>query len=409
MSTRAYSAGAMISVACDEIVMAPDAAIGDCAPIIFVSDGTIHPLPETERQKQSTPILNDFDASADRNHHSRWLLESMVVVNHEVYWIEDPKSKERRFVDKDERDSLAAKGWLAVPGVPAPINQGNSLLTVQADEAVKLGLATEICPTVDALAHQRGQLVANLTPGSGEKVIEFLNNGLVQSSLMTILFISLYVVLGSPGHGFAESIAVICLALLLGVPLLTGYANWWEVVIIFGGLGLLAFEVFVFPGHGVSAALGMLMIVVGLLLTLVGPNSAGGILPDTNGGWTNLRHGAMAMGGSVVASVLLTIWLSRYLPKLPFLGRLVLPNTANSTAMLNSASVPPENVWPGVGTSGIAVTDLRPGGSAEFLDLSVGDNRPIAVISETGYVAAGSKLVVRESRGNRIVVRPIPV
>ena len=98
------------------------------------------------------------------------------------------------------------------------------------------------------------------------------------------------------------------------------------------------------------------------------------------------------------------------LPRLPYFNRLILTTVSgNDPPLRHSAEVRPENAWPGVGTAGVAVTDLRPGGSAEFLDLASGDNRTVAVVSEAGYVDAGAKLVVREARGNRIVVRPLAV
>jgi membrane-bound serine protease (ClpP class) len=404
---KAISAGAMTAVSCNEIVMAPSAVIGDCAPILRDTDGELKPLPDTERAKMQSPVISDFDASADRNGYDRKLLESMVTVESAVYWVQKTKTNEKRFVTQADYDSLIKKGWVDVPGVPVPVHASKSLLTVWTDEAVKLGLATGVSPSADQLAAQRGNLVANLTPGSGEKVIEFLNFGLVRSILSMVLFISLWVVLGSPGHGLAESCAVISLGLLLGVPLLTGYASWWEVVMIFSGLALLAFEVFVFPGHGVSAIVGIVLILFGLLLTFVGPEAGGGIIPSTNSAWLNLRHGALAITGSLTASLLLSFWLRSFLPKLPYFNRLILTATSGGPVANNTSTVAPENAWPGVGTSGVATTDLRPGGSAEFLDLSLGDSRPVAVISETGYVAAGSKLVVRESRGNRIVVRAV--
>lgn len=405
---KAISAGAMVAVSCDEMVMAPNGILGDCAPIIFDSENKLEPLPLAERAKEQSPILNDFDTSADHAGYSRVLLESMVAAGRVVYWVENPKTHERRFVDQPTYDTLTTvKGWVAVPGVPSPVNGTDTLLTVQTDEAVKLGLAKGVSPSAIALASERGNLVADLTPGAGEAIVEFLNNGVVKSFLFTILTLSLWIVLGSPGHGLAEACAVVSLGLLLGVPLLTGYASWWEVVAIFGGLALLAFEVFVFPGHGVSAISGIILILGGLLLTFVGPNSGGGIIPNSESGWTNLRHGAMAITGGLAASLILSAWLRQYLPRLPYFNRLILTATSGGEVMRNTAEIPPENNWPGVGTAGTAVTDLRPGGSAEFLDLSLGDCRPVAVVSETGYVPAGSKLIVRESRGNRIVVRPV--
>ena len=54
---------------------------------------------------------------------------------------------------------------------------------------------------------------------------------------------------------------------------------------------------------------------------------------------------------------------------------------------------------------GRAVTDLKPGGSAEFPFAD--DRRVTQVVSDSGFVNAGTKLAVREVHGNRVVVRPI--
>ncbi len=58
---KAISAGVMIALACDEIVMAPHALMGDSAPIA-VSPGQqgMQTLGETERAKAESPILEDF-------------------------------------------------------------------------------------------------------------------------------------------------------------------------------------------------------------------------------------------------------------------------------------------------------------------------------------------------------------
>src|ERR1041384_201575 len=48
VNDKAISAGTMIALACDQIVMAPSAVIGDCAPISIGSRGELQPLPPTE-------------------------------------------------------------------------------------------------------------------------------------------------------------------------------------------------------------------------------------------------------------------------------------------------------------------------------------------------------------------------
>ncbi len=407
---KAISAGAMVAVACDEIVMAPSAVIGDCAPIVFKTDGALEAMPAAERAKAQSPIVNDFDASADRNHHDRLLLESMVVVERVVYWVE--KGVERRFVDEKTYDKLTAQGWHDVPGVPVPVDASDTLLTVQTEEAVKLGLASGVAASPEALAASRGQaVVADLSPGAGEAVVMFLNQPFVRSLSFIVLMLSLWTVFSAPGHGLAEACAVLSLGVLVGVPLLTGYATWWEVVLILTGLGLLAFEVFVFPGHGVSAAVGLVLLLGGLLLTFVGGDGTGpSLLPHTPQGWAGLRRGGEVIAGGLVGSLVIGTVLRSYLPRLPYLNRLILTTVSgNDPPLRHSAEVPPDNAWPGVGTTGVATTDLRPGGSAEFLDHATGDNRTVAVVSEAGYVTAGATLVVREAKGNRIVVRPVAV
>ena len=408
---KAISAGAMVSVSCDEIVMAPSAVIGDCAPIIF-EDGALKPLEDTERAKEASPVLADFDASADRNGYDRKLLESMVAIGRVVYYVEDPSTHERRFVDEKEYAKLNGHGWQDVPKLVEPINPADRLLTVHTDEAIALGLARGVAASPEALAAQRGMtLVADLSPGTGEAVVAFLNNPFTKGLAMLVLTISLWTFIGAPGHGLAEAMAIVSLGVLLGVPLLTGYAQWWEVLVILGGLGLLAFEVFVFPGHGVSAVLGITMILGGLLLTFVGQDSGGpSLIPHTPQGWSNLRQGAAVIAGGLGSAFVVGLLLRPLLPRLPYFNRLILTTVSgNDPPLRHSAEVRPENAWPGVGTAGVAVTDLRPGGSAEFLDLASGDNRTVAVVSEAGYVDAGAKLVVREARGNRIVVRPLAV
>jgi membrane-bound serine protease (ClpP class) len=407
---KAYSAGAMIAVACNEIVMAPSAAIGDCAPIVVSATGGLEPLPAAERAKAQSPVVADFDASAERNGYDPLLLESMVITERVVHFVQSPTG-ERRFVDDAEDAKLTADGWKPVEGVPDPVDRADTLLTVHTNEAIKLGLASGVAASPEALAQERGlPVVADLTPGAGEQFVHLLGNAAVRGILLSLFITTLYISLSSPGHGAAEAVATISLGLLVGVPLLTGYAQWWEIVVIFAGLALVAFEVFVFPGHGASAIVGMLMMFFGLLMTFVPKEPMGtpGVLPHLGDTWAHLRQGLMAITGGLALALLLCAWLRQYLPKLPYFNKLILTTTTGTDNVPSGVEVAPENAWPGVGTIGRAVTELKPGGSAEFTDLSVGDSRIIAVISESGYVPAGSALVVRESRGNRVIVRMAP-
>ena len=111
--------------------------------------------------------------------------------------------------------------------------------------------------------------------------------------VLIVLFAQfVYAALHAPGHGLAEAMAVLTLAMLVGVPLLTGYAQWWEIVVLLVGVALLALEIFVIPGFGVTGVLGILAILFALIMTFVGKEPAGpGFLPQLEGTWINIRNG----------------------------------------------------------------------------------------------------------------------
>jgi membrane-bound serine protease (ClpP class) len=404
---KAISAGAMIALACNEIVVDPSAVIGDCAPIIFGEDGQMQALPPTERAKRASPVISDFRESAERNGYDVHLAEAMVAVEHPVYCLIDSKGN-RHFANEKEKADLLAQGMKIATDLPNPVNESDALLTVSAAEALKLGLARGTADDAQDLAKLRDlTVIATLSPGWGETIVEFLASGIVRGLLITVFILALQVSLSAPGHGAAEATAILTLAVLLGIPLLTGYALWWEIMLIILGLALVAFEIFVFPGHFVSLVLGSMMFLFGLVLTFVGHDpGAPPWMPETKESWLALRDGLIFVAGGMSASALLGLWLSRYLPAIPYFRRLVL--TAVTGDIHHSATTDPADntaSWLIPGTHGKAVSDLLPGGLAEFADIAAGDRRVISVVAEAGFIPTGSPVTVLESRGSYVIVR----
>ncbi len=194
------------------------------------------------------------------------------------------------------------------------------------------------------------------------------------------------------------------------MPLLAGYATWWEIVLILGGLAMIAFEIFVFPHSGLMVVGGVLMMVIGLVLTFVGGEPAGGshFFPRLPGTMTALKHGLAFVTAGLICSALLSAWLSRFLPRIPYFNRLVLTATAGggaATAASGGMVPAPKSTWPPVGSVGRAVTPLKPGGSAEFPNATGTDSLIFSVVSESGFLDVGSPVIVREVGGGRVVVR----
>jgi membrane-bound serine protease (ClpP class) len=405
VKTKAISAGALISVACDEIVMSPGSQIGDCAPIIFNTDNQLQPMPAAERAKAESPVLSDFLSSARRNGYDPLVAEAMVRVQAVVHVVTNDKG-EKRYVDDAGYKDLLTKGWKPMAGVPDPVDGADTLLTVGPDIAQTLGLSKETVDSVDELAKSRHySIIADLSPGIGDALVALLSNPLARFLLLTGFVTAMYIALSAPGHGAAEAVALLSLALLVGVPLLTGYAQWWEILMIVAGLALCAFEIFVFPGHGVSLAMGMLMIVVGLVLTFVGKEPAApGWLPNMHQTWAGVQTGLLVVIGGLLSSLFLSIWLRKYLPSIPYFKRLILTEVSGGSVALTPPPVKPDS-WPFVGTIGEAVSELKPGGSARFPFAD--DTRMASVVSSSGFIPPGSRIEVQEVRGSRIVVRQV--
>ena len=413
VNSKAISAGAMIALACDEIVMTPSATLGDCAPIQADPAGGMRTLGDTERAKAESPVLADFEESAKRNGYDALIARAMVTVKPAVYYIQSDTTGKKRFVDAEEYQQLTAPGqdesWKPVPDVKNPVDAADTLLTVGTDTATRIGLAKGTATSAQDLASQRGlSIVETLSSGAGDKAVALFSHPIARLILLTIFLQSLFIAIKLPGHGAPEAICLLSLGLLVGIPLLTGYAQWWHLVLVFGGLALVAFEIFVFPGHLVSLIIGGVMVLAGLVLTFVGdawqvPGSWS--IPATR---SALERGIFIVVGGLACSMLLSMWLRRYLPSLPYFHRLILATPGAAAETVSAEGVPAmdeADVWPFAGTVGRAVTDLRPGGSAQFPYAD--DTRVTGVISDSGYVRAGTKLLVKEARSNRVVVRAV--
>jgi membrane-bound serine protease (ClpP class) len=331
----------------------------------------------------------------------------MVTIGHSIHYVQAPDGS-RKFVDQPEYDKLIAAGYKPVAGVPDPISGDKELLTIHTQTAQKIGLCKTVADTPDDLAKAMNlQIIDTFEQGSGDKIVELLNSTACRAILIGLFFLCVKIAFSAPGHGAAEAGVIVTLGLLVGMPMLTGYGQWWEILAIFAGLALVAFEIFVFPGHMISGLVGGLLVVGGLVMTFVPkePHGIPGFMPSLPGTYTAIERGLIAVLSGMICSILLWLWLQKYLPKLPYFRRLVLTTTSGGNGTAGVAVQ--QGAWPKTGDVGKATTDLRPGGKAAFFDEALGDSRITQVVSESGFVSAESAVVVREVAGNRVVVRTV--
>jgi hypothetical protein len=101
INPQAYSAGTIIALACREIVVGPNSAFGDAAPI-----SPFGYIPATERAKVESPLLTEVIDSARTNHYDEKLVEAFIGVGVELWMIENIDTGERAFVDRQEYQTL---------------------------------------------------------------------------------------------------------------------------------------------------------------------------------------------------------------------------------------------------------------------------------------------------------------
>lgn len=417
---EAYSAGALISVAAQEILMSSTASIGDCAPIMVSPVGGMTELGETERAKAESPILQEFRDSAIRNDYDTLLCRAMVTVGVEVWWVENVESGERQFVDADRKKELIdnrepeQRRWRLVETyvdprtgkeIPAktPTDHESELLTLSESEALVYGFASAIASNLDEVAAQLGVpgLLERIEPNGWEVFAQWLNSPLVRGILFVIMLMGAYLEFQSPGLIVPGATALVALVIFLAAPYAAGLADIWTIVVLVIGLGLLAVELFLIPGFGLAGICGIMLIVVALVGTFVPaePGVPRFSWPDLQGTWEAVETGIIVLASSVIIAVTGIALLARYLPSMPFGRQLVLANPEDAAAL----AVPdPHPDIALVGDVGIVTGDLRPGGQVRF------GQTIVDVQSQGEYVDAGRRVQVIAHDGPRVVVRPLP-
>ncbi len=102
INPTAYSGGAIIALACDAIVVAPQATFGDAAPIAINPFTGITPLPETERQKMLSPLMAELVDSARTNGYDEMAVQALVTLGVELWLVRDKTTGQMYFIGPAE-------------------------------------------------------------------------------------------------------------------------------------------------------------------------------------------------------------------------------------------------------------------------------------------------------------------
>lgn len=350
---NAASAGALISIACDSIYMAPGATIGAAS----VVDGEGNVLPE----KYQSYMRGEMRVTAEANGRDPLIAEGMV----------------------DER--------VVVPGIV----DSTRIITFTADEAIANGYCEGKATSVDdalELAGIADYVLVEHTVSGVETVINFFINPAVAGILLLIIVGGIYFELQTPGVGFPLAAAAAAAVLYFIPHYLEGLADHWEVVLFIAGIILIALELFVIPGFGVAGVLGILASIAGLTLSLVGNVDLDfTFVPDGK-----LMGSFLLVVGVFSLLLILFIVVGSALSTSPMFKRVALQvdqDRGDGYVISSAASL--QTV---VGRSDTATTHLRPSGKVEV------DGDLYDAQSDGEFIEPGTSIRVDGVRGAYLVV-----
>lgn len=319
INNNAASAGALISLACDNIYMAPGGSIG-AATVVNGTSGEAMP------DKYQSYMRGMMRSTAETKGRNPDLAEAMV----------------------DERKIVEG------------ISDSGKVLTLTSKEAVQYqmadGLATSVQEVIKKMGIESHTLIEHKITTS-DKVINFLLSPFVNSILIFVIIGGLYFEFKTPGLGLPILASLVGAILFFAPLIIDGTANVWEILLFVVGIILLALEIFVIPGFGVAGIAGIICIVSGLTFSLL----------DFNGfdfEWNSIAGDLLAQSFFRVMAVVSIAFVGIFffgqsLITLPGFNRLVLKSNQESK---DGFTTKESNLDGLIGQSGIVLHQLRPSG-----------------------------------------------
>jgi membrane-bound serine protease (ClpP class) len=374
----AFSAGALVAIACEEIYMTPGAVMGAATPV----DGATG---ETATEKIVSAVRTTFKATAEARGRDPRVAEAMV----------DPD--------------------VAIDGL---VTRGE-LLTLTTTEATDWGYNDGVAANraeVLAAAGLANAPIIETEPSPAERFVRFITEPVVSSLLIVAGVLILIADLLVEGFGLGGVAGLGLLALFFWGHFLAGLTGWEDLALIVVGLVLIAIEIIVVPGFGIPGVLGLAALLGGFFLAMLGRE-----IQTPQG----IAQAALTILASLIGIIIGIVAIFAFLSRGQHFGKLVLHSTVGGQvtqvrpaaawlgwfgassrlprdAQANPAGhrvVVPAGKPPPRGSPDVALSDLRPSGIASI------DGQRVDVVTSGEHISAGEPIEVVNDEGYRRVVR----
>lgn len=332
VSSKAVSAGVILTISCDNIAMAKDAFIGAAEPI-----------PNTEKTLSVWKSM--LEITANQKDRPVDIILSMA---------------DSRIVIED----LTTEG---------------ELVTLNADQAVKYGIADSICDDIEDVisTFNLGNNYVNATYTLADGFAKLITGNLALTILFTVGILLAVLEIFTAGFGIAGFASLLCFGLYFFGGYIAGFTQWWSIVLFILGAICIGIEL-VIPGFGIFGILGIIFSLTGLVF------SSSNIIEF-------IKLSAIAFVACCIAVPIMI----KIFKRTKLLDKLINNEEIGNTAKENDNTQISSSL---IGKTGYTITSLHPSGKAAI------NGKRIDVTANNEFIEKNQKIFVVKSKNLSITV-----
>jgi membrane-bound serine protease (ClpP class) len=383
-----------LAFGCSDIVMSRRKDAGDDASEAVLGD--FQQMIARERPETIDAHRQSLRELAELRSIPGILVDGMFNKDLVIVRVRAKNGSSRRLMSEAEYEAEKEK-WNLEPQVKGK----GHFLKLNAARAEELGVSRFTVDTRDPAAVYayyglEASRVKEVTPGWLDRFAEFLRLPVVTVLLVVIGFTGLILELKVPGLTVPGIIAALCFILVFWAQSrFSGEMFVLALLLFILGLVLIAMEIFVFPGFGAPGIFGIMCMLAGLGLVTFEK------VPQTTAEWGLLGVKVSQFMFGLMGSFVLAFLIAKFLPKVPYANRLMLAPPSGHSGGEQLALPGAEEAAALLGAIGTTNTPLRPAGVVRFGD------KFVDVVSDGGFIPAGTRVQVFTVEGTRIVVKEV--